>query len=44
MGIISVIASIPSEGDVLNVSEIQIAALLCILFKIFMWYDRGALL
>ena len=44
MGIIHVIASIPSEGDILNAPEIQIAALLCILFKFFMWYDKEALL
>ena len=44
MGIIPAIALIPSKDDVLNASEIQMAALLCILFKIFMWYDKGALL
>ena len=38
------IASIPSEGDVLNAPNIQIVALLCILPKIFIWYDKGALL
>ena len=44
MGIKPTIALIPSNGDVLNASKIQIAALLCILPKIFIWYDRGALL
>jgi len=44
MGIIPAIASIPSEDDVLNASKIQIVALPYILFKIFMWYDKGALL
>ena len=44
MGIIPVIALIPSEGDILNAPKIQIMALLCILFKVFMWYDKGALL
>ena len=44
MGIRPVIASRPSDGDVLNAPKIQIAALLCILPKIFIWYKRGALL
>jgi len=44
MGIILAIASIPSIGEVLNAPKIQMAALLCILPKIFMWYERGALL
>ena len=44
MGIIPMKALISSEGDVLNASKIQIAALLCILLKIFMWYDNGTLL
>ena len=37
-------ASIPSEGNVLNAPNIQIVALLYILPKIFIWYDKGALL
>jgi len=44
MGIILAIASIPSVGEVLNVSKIQIVAFLCILSKIFIWYEREALL
>ena len=44
MGIIPVIASTPSVGEVLNAPKIQMAALLCILFKIFLWYKIGALL
>ena len=44
MGIKPAIAFRPSDGDVLKVPRIQIAALLCILPKIFIWYERGALL
>ena len=44
MEIIPMIASMPSVGEVLNAPKIQIVALLCILPKIFMWYERGALL
>ena len=44
MGIILVIASMLSIGEVLNASKIQMAAFLCILSKIFMWYKTGALL
>jgi len=41
MGIKPAIASRPSNGDVLKVPRIQIVALLCILPKIFIWYERG---
>ena len=44
MGIRPVIALRPSIGDVLKASRIQMAALLCIFPRIFMWYDKGALL
>jgi len=44
IGIIPVMASIPSEGEDLKAPKIQMAALLCILSRIFMWYDNGALL
>ena len=37
IGIIPAIASIPSEGEVLNTPKIQRAALLCILLRIFIW-------
>ena len=37
-------ASMPSRGDILNALNIQMAALLCILLRIFIWYDTGALL
>ena len=40
----SIIASSPSVGDILNASSIQIVALLCIFPRIFMGYERGALL
>jgi len=36
IGIIPVIASIPMEGEVLNAPKIQMAALLCILLRVFM--------
>ena len=36
------ITFIPSKGDILKASSIQIAALLCILFRIFREYERGA--
>ena len=35
IGMIPVIASMPSDGDVLKVPRIQMAARLCILFRIF---------
>jgi len=35
IGMIPVIASMPSDRDVLKVPKIQMAALLCILFRIF---------
>jgi len=44
MGIIPAIASMPSVGEVLNAPKIQMAALLYILSKIFLWYKIGALL
>ena len=37
-------ASIPSNGNVLKAPKIQMAALLYILSKILMWYNKGALL
>ena len=37
-------ASIPSDSDVLKALKIQIAAILYILSRIFMWYNKGALL
>jgi len=44
IGIIPVMASIPSEGEDLKAPKIQMAALLCILSRIFIWYDNRALL
>ena len=44
MGISPAIASRLSVGDVLKAPSIQMAALLCIFLRIFMWYDNGALL
>ena len=44
IGITPAIALMPSDGKVLKAPKIQIAALLCILFRIFMWYDSRALL
>ena len=41
---IPVIASSPSIGDVLKALSIQMVALLCIFLRIFMEYERGALL
>ena len=38
------IALSPSVEDVLKAPSIQIAALLCIFLRIFMGYERGALL
>ena len=38
------IASSPSVGNVLNAPSIQMVALLCIFSRIFMGYERGALL
>ena len=43
-GIIPAMALISSDREVLKASKIQMAALLCILFRIFIWYDDGALL
>jgi len=42
MGMRFIIASIPSEGDVLNALSIQMAALLCILPRALSRYDSGA--
>jgi len=39
-----VIALMLDEGDILKASNIQMAALLCILPNIFRGYDKGALL
>ena len=39
-----VIALSPSVGNVLKALSIQMAALLCIFLRIFMGYERGALL
>jgi len=36
IGIIPAMASIPMEGEVLNAPKIQMAALLCILLRVFM--------
>ena len=36
--------SIPSEDEDLKAPKIQMAALLCILSRILIWYDNGALL
>jgi len=44
IGIILAMASIPSDGNVLKASKIQMAALLYILSRIFIWYNKGALL
>ena len=44
MGMRPVMASIPSVSEVLNAPNIQMAALLCIFPKIFIGYERGALL
>jgi len=44
MGIILAIALMPSIGEALNASKIQMAALLCIFPKVFKWYKREALL
>jgi len=44
MGMRLVIASRPSVGDVLKAPSIQMMALLCIFPRIFMGYNRGALL
>ena len=44
IGIIPAMASIPSEGEVLKASKIQMAALLCILLRTFILYNNGALL
>ena len=42
IGIRSMIASIPSKGDILKAPSIQMVALLCILLRIFSGYKRGA--
>ena len=44
MGVRPAITLRPSVGDVLKAPSIQMAALLCIFPRIFMWYDNGALL
>ena len=44
MGMSPAIASSPSVGDVLNAPSIQMAALLCIFPRVFIGYERGALL
>ena len=44
MGIRPVMASSSSISNVLNAPSIQMAALLCIFPRIFMGYERGALL
>jgi len=44
MGIIPAIASTPSMGEISDTPKIQMAALFCILSKIFLWYEIGALL
>jgi len=44
MGIRPAIALRLSVGNVLKAPSIQMAALLCIFPRIFMGYDRGALL
>ena len=44
MGIRPVMASSPSIGDVLKAPSIQIVALLYIFPRIFMGYERSALL
>jgi len=42
MGIRPVSASMPSVGEVLKASKIQIAALLCILLRALKRYNKGA--
>ena len=44
MGIRPAMASSPSVGNVLKAPSIQMVALLCIFPRIFMGYERGALL
>jgi len=44
MGMSLAMASRLSLGEVLKASRIQMAALLCIFPRIFMGYDKGALL
>ena len=44
IGMRSTIVFIPNEGDVLKVPSIHMAALLCILPRIFNRYNRGTLL
>ena len=44
MGMRPAIVSRPSVGNVLKAPSIQMVALLCIFPRIFMGYDRGALL
>ena len=44
MGMSPAMASRPSIGGVLKTPRIQMVVLLCIFPRIFMGYDRGALL
>jgi len=44
MGMSPAIASRPSIGEVLKAPRIQMAALLCIFLRIFMGYNKEALL
>ena len=44
MGISPMMASSPFVDNVLKASSIQMSALLCIFPRIFMGYERGALL
>ena len=44
MGMSLAIASRLSVGEVLKAPRIQMVALLCIFLRIFMGYDKGALL
>ena len=44
IGMMPAIASMSSDGEVLKAPKIQMAALFCILLRIFMWYNTGALL
>jgi len=44
MGMSPTMASRLSIGEVLKAPRIQMAALLCIFLRIFMGYDKGALL
>ena len=42
MGTSPAMASIPYDGEVLKAPRIHIAALLCILLRVFKWYAIGA--